>query len=112
MASDLKAPQMMNDTIGDFLGNGHGMLLVACLRKDSDLADHLRQLGSMAQAFGTEGLAVCYALEELLPYFTGRYGVAGTPTFLMIRGGDLCGTLLGKNPDSSLIRFITDTFRA
>jgi len=95
------------DTIDKFLGEDRP-LLIAVLRKDPDLLEHLRQLMDVAMEFREEVLVACYTLEDLLPYFADRFGVGGTPTYLMIKNGELLGTLLGKISRKSLIGFIQE----
>lgn len=100
--------QIRTDTISRFLGEEDHPLFIAALRKDADYAKNIRQLSDVAEEFEKEGLIVCYTLEDLLPYFTIRFGIGGTPTFLMIVGGIVLGTMLGKNSSSSLVQFIRE----
>jgi hypothetical protein len=83
-------------------------LFIAVLRKDPDLLEHLRLIMELALQFKDEVLAACYTLEDLLPYFAERFGVGGTPTYLIVRNGELIGSLLGKNSRKALEGFIQE----
>jgi hypothetical protein len=93
------------DTIEKFIGEDRP-LFIAVLRKDQDLLEHLRGLMEVAMEFREEVLVACYTLEDLLPYFADHFGVGGTPTYLIVRNGELLGSLLGKNSRNTLIGFI------
>jgi hypothetical protein len=80
-------------------------VLVACIRDDVDYHDALEGLETVAVFVGPE-LSMCFVLEDLLSYFETRYGISGTPTFLLIRHGDLMDSLLGKASVQDLMDFI------
>jgi hypothetical protein len=107
MATQKAVSRIGTDTIEKFLGEDRA-LFIAVLRRDQDLMEHLRQLMDVAMQFREEVLVACYTLEDLLPYFAERFGVGGTPTFLMVRDGSVLGILLGKNSRSALIGFIQE----
>jgi len=92
------------DNIGVLIGEEDQPVLIACLCRDKDFQGSMRQLEKIAAWFERQ-LRVCFVLEDLLPYFAKCYGVVGTPTFLMIRHGNLIDTMLGKNPTQSVIDF-------
>ena len=94
------------ETVGTYLGEEARPLIIACLLKDRDLAENLRQLQDVAAAFEEERLMACYILDDMLPYFSNRFHVGGTPTFLMIAKGVILGTLLGKNSSTAIIQFV------
>jgi hypothetical protein len=83
-------------------------LFIAVLRKDPDLLENLRLIMEVTVEFKDEVLAACYTLEDLLPYFAERFGVGGTPTYLMVRNGEFEGSLLGKNSRKNLEAFIQE----
>jgi hypothetical protein len=95
-------------SIETFLGEEDHPLFIAVLTRDHGLLDCIRQLEELAAAFHDDGLMVCYTLEELFPYFSNRFNVGGTPTFLMIISGIVFGTILGKNPTPVLQEFIRE----
>ncbi len=94
------------ETIPTYLGEEARPLIIACLLKDRDLTENLRQLQGVSAAFEKERLLVCYALDDMLPYFSSRFNVRGTPTFLMIANGVVLGALLGKNSSAAIIQFV------
>lgn len=96
--------QLRNDNIGVLMGEEDQPVLIACLCRDKDFQGNIKQLEGIAASFSHQ-LSVCFVLEDLLPYFTKRYGVVGTPTFLIIRRGNLIEAMLGKNPTQSVINF-------
>lgn len=96
--------KLATDNIGAAFKEENHPLLIACLKKDIDYHMHLKQLEEVA-AFFRDSISVCFILDDLYTYFKERYGVGGTPTFLVIKNGELLGTLLGKNPAHNLIEF-------
>ena len=106
IAENKRSPvtQLRNDNIGAVLGEDDHPIFIACLRKDKDYKLNRNQLEKMAAYFGDD-ITICFALDDILPYFSKRYGVGGTPTFLMIRQGELLDTMLGKESMQSLIEF-------
>ncbi len=103
--------RLQPDTAAGYLDIDTGTLLLACLRKDRDLSENLSRLDEVASLLREDGITMGYALDDMLPYFTDRFGIAGTPTYLMIRGGVILGTLLGKTTAPALIRFIREMDR-
>ncbi len=103
--------QLRNDNIGVLIGEEDQPVLIACLCRDKDFQGTIQQLEGIAALFPHQ-LSVCFALEDLLPYFTRRYGVVGTPTFLILRRGNLIETMLGKNPTQSVIDFCKEHVRS
>ena len=96
--------KLATDTIGAAFKEENHPLLIACLKKDIDYHMHLKQLEEVATFF-RDSISVCFILDDLYTYFKERYGVGGTPTFLVIKNGELLGTLLGKTPAHNLIEF-------
>lgn len=92
------------DTIDSVL-NEEKPVFVACIREDRDYSKTLREIESLA-LFSGPGLRVCYALDDLLPYFEKRFGITGTPTFLIIKHGIPQDSLLGKTSVQGLMTFI------
>jgi hypothetical protein len=80
---------------------GMPLILVACIR---DINDHgiLDKLKTTAVHIGPH-LEVCYALDDLMPYFEKRYNVCGTPTFLLIRDGAIADVLLGNQTAKDIV---------
>lgn len=94
------------ETIGIYLGDESRPLIIACLVKDRDLAENIGQLQSVSASFEKEKLLVSYTLDDMLPYFSNRFNVRGTPTYLLIANGIVLGTLLGKNSGIVIVQFV------
>lgn len=102
MSAKLLIPQITNDTIEAL--TGHPLpVLIACLRKDNDFQGHLEDLESLAHYFHGK-MNVCHALEDVFPYFQKRYGISGTPTYLVLYRGDVLDAVLGKISVQELIK--------
>ncbi|MGD0819449.1 MAG: thioredoxin family protein [Desulfomonilia bacterium] len=80
-------------------------VFVACIRDDIDYQETMGEIESVA-LFAGPNLKVCYVLEDLLPYFEKRFSVSGTPSFLIIKNGDLLDSILGKISAQGLMDFI------
>lgn len=80
-------------------------VFVACIRDDFDYQETMGDIESVA-LFTGPNLKVCYVLEDLLPYFEKRFSVSGTPSFLIIKNGDLLDSILGKISARGLMDFI------
>jgi len=107
IATQKTVTRIGSDNVDRFLEEDRP-LFIAVLRKDTDLLENLRLIMEVAVEYKDEVLAACYTLEDLLPYFAERFGVGGTPTYLMVRNGELKGSLLGKNSRKNLEAFIQE----
>lgn len=107
MQATKRITQLGFDNIGEVLQEQTQPLFIACLRKDKDFHEDLMHLQELAAFFG-DTLKVCFLMDDLLAYFAGRYGVSGTPTFLIILNTELQGILLGRNPAAALIKFVLE----
>lgn len=85
----------------DLIAYGSLPVLIACIRRDASYV--LGELNAVAEYFQSE-MDVYYALEDMFPFFSQAYGIAGTPTFLLIHQGRVLGTILGKEPVHELIK--------
>ena len=81
-------------------------LLIGCFRKDGNFHLNLVTL-ELTALFFQEEIKVYYALEEMHPYFKTRFGVAGTPTYILTQSGAVLGTLPGKFPPGKMIAHIS-----
>lgn len=84
-------------------------LLVACIR-GTNYHEILEMIESVAIFFGPD-LNVCYAREDLFPYFEKRFRVSGTPTFLLIKHGNILDSLLGTHSSQDLVTWISPFVR-
>ncbi|HQI82612.1 MAG TPA: thioredoxin family protein [Deltaproteobacteria bacterium] len=96
--------RIMIDAIDDLLGEERPVL-AACIRKDADYDGTLEDLETVA-IYAGPCVRICVVLEDLLPFFESRYGVTGTPTFLLVEHGTLKDSLLGKGSVEGLMDFI------
>jgi hypothetical protein len=80
-------------------------IFVACIRDDIDYQETMGKIESVA-LFSGPNLKVCFTLEDLLPYFEKRFFVSGTPSFLIIKNGNLLDSILGKISAQGLMDFI------
>jgi hypothetical protein len=95
---------IMIDTIDSVFAEDKTVFM-ACIRDDIDYQETISEIESVA-LFAGPSLKVCFALEDLLPYFEKRFSVSGTPSFLIIRNGDLLDSILGKISAQGLMDFI------
>jgi hypothetical protein len=79
-------------------------VLVACIR-ETNLHEIFEKIKTVAAFFGPS-LRVCYALEDLFPYFEKRFNIAGTPTYLLLNKGKAIDSLLGRNSAYDLVVWI------
>jgi len=82
-------------------------VLIGCLVKDRHFALNMVSLELAAMFFQGE-IKVYYALEELHLYFQKRFGVTGTPTYIVAQEGHVLGTLLGRVSPGKLIEHVTE----
>jgi hypothetical protein len=80
-------------------------IFVACIRDDIDYQETRAQIESIA-LFAGPYLKVCFTLEDILPYFEKRFFISGTPSFLIIKNGELLDSILGKISAQGLMDFI------
>ena len=96
--------RIMIDTI-DSVFREEKTVFVACIRDDIDYQETMGEIESAA-LFAGPNLKVCFALEDLLPYFEKRFFVSGTPSFLIIKNGHRLDSILGKISAQGLMDFI------
>ncbi len=89
----------------DALRSEEKPVLAACIRDDLDYHTTLEGLETVA-IYAGPALRICVILEDLLPFFESRYGVTGTPTFLLLQGGELKDSLMGKSSVQTLMDFV------
>ena len=96
--------RIMIDTI-DSVFREEKAIFVACIRDDIDYQETRAGIEFIALFAGPD-LKVCFALEDILPYFEKRFFVSGTPSFLIIKNGELLDSILGKTSVQGLMDFI------
>jgi hypothetical protein len=80
------------------------LLLVACIR-EINCHETLKEIKSVAAFFGPS-LNICYALDDMFPYLVKRFSIAGTPTYLLLKNGNVIDSLLGRNSAHDLVAWI------
>lgn len=111
MTGDTLITRLQPDTAAGFLDDDTGTLLIACLKTGPDFPEDLGRLGEVASLLREDGVTIGYVLDDMLLYFSDRFGIAGTPTYLLIKSGIILGTLLGKTTAPALGRFIRNMDR-
>lgn len=84
-------------------------VLLARIRRDSRIMEHITLLQRVAARFPGK-LDIYYSLDELLPYLHCIYHVQGTPTFLLLKKGQVKDCLLGIIDYDRLCAVLQDTF--
>jgi hypothetical protein len=95
---------IMIDTI-DSVFREEKTIFVACIRDDIDYQKTRAEIEFVALFAGPD-LKVCFALEDLLPYFEKRFFVSGTPSFLIIKNERVLDSILGKISVQGMMDFI------
>ena len=81
-------------------------VLLACMRKDYLYQEQLEVLKIVSETFG-ETVRICLMHEDQLGAFMQKFGIEGTPTFLVFNNGKVVDEMLGKADDSTLHAFIS-----
>jgi hypothetical protein len=103
---DIRTVILLGDEhIETVLNDKHGLVLLACIRGDSGFSSAMQILHTVA-VFSGPDLLVCCATEDLLPYLERRFGVAGTPTHILLSHGRVLDSLMGRTSAQTLISFI------
>ncbi len=82
-----------------------GPVLLACIHHDDQLDNYLKTLNIVSRWF-KEQLQICFAVDEMLPYFMDKYHFEGTPTYILLERGELKGCLRGQTLPEDLVTFI------
>ncbi|MDD1728406.1 MAG: hypothetical protein LUQ50_04960, partial [Methanospirillum sp.] len=93
----------------DSIAGSYLPVFIACIWNDKDIKENVIKLESIARYFYGE-MNVYYALDDMFPYFRNKFGIPGTPTYIVIYKGDVLGTILGKISVQSLIDLLTVMF--
>jgi hypothetical protein len=81
------------------------LVLLACIHPDADRLPYQELLTAIERSLQHQ-VKVCLFQEENGGVIGKRYGVAGTPTFLILDGGRVLAQLLGETELSGLTAFI------
>ncbi len=83
-------------------------VLLACPHAYFEFIEQKEVLKSISKEYEEE-LKVCLLSEDFIGVFREKYGVEGTPTFLVFVGGKEKKRLLGKASREALIAFLSQT---
>ena len=86
-------------------------VLLVCLRKDGGFRSQLEAIEEVCRELGG-GLDVYLVDEDYITTFWERYGIRGTPTFMMFCNGRGVARLLGRASAPTLSTFIRDYLKS
>ncbi|MBW1782966.1 MAG: thioredoxin family protein [Deltaproteobacteria bacterium] len=84
-------------------------VLVLCMHRDPDFSGQLEVIHRVVTKTCGDRLKVCLLKEDSVGVFRETYGVGGTPTFLLFRGGREMSRLLGQAEPGVLKEFLSRT---
>ena len=84
-------------------------VLVLCMHQDSDFYGQIEIIERITSESYCHRLKVCLLKEESVGVFREKYGVGGTPTFIVFRGGREISRLLGQAESAILQEFLSQT---
>ena len=86
-------------------------VLLVCLRKDGGFLSQLEAIEEVCRELGG-GLDVYLLDEDYITTYWKRYGIKGTPTFMIFCDGRGVAKLLGRASALTLNRFIQDYLKS
>ncbi len=86
-------------------------VLLVCLRKDGGFRSQLEAIEAVCREL-VEGLDVYLLDEDYITSFWERFGIKGTPTFMIFYNGRGVAKLLGRASARTLSTFIQDYLRS
>ncbi|GAF80641.1 unnamed protein product, partial [marine sediment metagenome] len=84
-------------------------VLVLCMHRDPDFHGQIEVIERVTAKTYGDRLKVCLLEEESVGVFMEKYGVGGTPTFLIFTGGREMSRLLGQAEPGILKEFLFRT---
>jgi len=82
--------------------------ILLCMNRGRGFSNQAEALCAAAKAF-SERLVPLVLDEDFVEPFRLRYGIKGTPTFLIFLGGMEKGRLLGQHGQETLRRFVEES---
>ncbi len=82
-------------------------VLLACISRDYDYVEQTGVLGGISKKYGRK-LKVCLLDEDSIGAFM-KFGVEGSPAFIIYYEGEEKGRMLGKADKTSLSSFVLKT---
>jgi len=83
-------------------------VLLVCSRRYFEFREQTEVLKSVSEKYG-KTLKVCMLNEDFIRVFSEKFGIEGTPTFLIFNAGKEINRMLGKADKETLIAFISKT---
>lgn len=98
--------QVYTDTIETEINQTPIPILLACIHPDAERRPYQELLEGIEAGFPDQ-VKVCLLQEEIDGMIGKKYGIAGTPTFLVMHGACVIARLLGEVDLPVLTAFIT-----
>lgn len=83
-------------------------VLLLCMYRDAEFQKQIEIVEALDNSYG-EGLKTRVLEEGFIEVFMERYGIKGTPTFLIFAGGSERGRMLGQASAEALRDFVSQT---
>jgi len=84
-----------------------GPVLLACISRDYEYNEQTNVLGGLSEKYGKK-LKVCLLDEDSIGAFM-KFGVEGSPAFIIFNEGEEKGRMLGKADKETLNNFVLKT---
>jgi len=83
-------------------------VLLACLHRYFEFREQTDVLKMVSKEYA-ESLKVCVLSEDFSRFFSEKFGIEGSPIFLIFNDGEEINRLLGKVDRERLIAFLSQT---
>jgi hypothetical protein len=93
------------DTVEVEISQAAMPVLLAWIHPDADRKPYQELLECVAASFPNQ-VRICLLQKDINGAFGKKYGISGTPTFLLMQAGCVTKRLLGEVEPSTLIAFI------
>ena len=97
--------RITEDNIEDLIPLRGDLLLIACLKQGDDQDPVIEALTRTARWFSRD-LRVCFAGEDLIGYLMDRFHFSATPTYLLLRHGNVLAIRSGRAKAEDLIGLV------
>ena len=83
-------------------------VLVLCMNRDFEFHEQIEVIEGVCRSYGKR-LKTCLMEEEFIRGFKEKFGIKGTPTFMIFIGGIEKGRMLGQAERKALEDFVSRT---
>ena len=97
--------RITEDNIEDLIPPRGQLLLIACLKQGDDKDLAIDALSQTARWFSRD-VSVCFAGDDIVGYLMDRFHFSATPTYLLLRHGNVLATRSGRAKAEDLIGFV------